>query len=366
MHLPSPLIRQMARCACLALALGLLALCGPARAETPAQTYHLKVVGGLANVSQFKAFEKPFWEIDVPKITNGRIVAQIHPFDQSGFAGQEMLQLMRLGVVSFGTALLAQVAADEPELNVVDLPILNPDMQSLRDTVRIYRPHLYEILARRYGIELLAIYAYPAQVLFCAEEFRTLHDLAGRRVRTSSVGQSEMMASLQAIPIQIPFANVVASFRRGVIDCAITGTRSGAEIGLPEVTSYISPLAISWGLSFFGANREAWMQLPPEVRDPLRENIEKLEKAIWDAADRETAGGLACNIGDPACASGRKYNMKLVPIARQDEVERQRILVKTILPKWIQRCGPDCAAAWNSTLGSHLGIELAPEADEPP
>ena len=199
---------------CGSLAFAAVILLGTAAhgANSPEQVTRLKVVGGLADVTQFTKFERPFWQTEVPRITHGRVAADIYPFDQSGFAGPEMLQLMRLGVVPFGTALLAQVAADEPELNVVDLPTLNPDMTTLRATVGAYRPHISDLLARRYGVELLAIYAYPAEVLFCASQFRTLHDLAGRKVRTSSVGQSEMMAALGAIPIQIPFAKIVECF----------------------------------------------------------------------------------------------------------------------------------------------------------
>ena len=117
-----------------------------------------------------------------------------------------MLQLMRLGIVPFGTALLAVVSGDEPELNAVDLPALNPDMQALRKTVALYRPHLQQMLRTKFGIELLAVYAYPAQVIFCAKPFTGLSDLAGRRIRTSSVGQSEMMTALGAIPVLTPFA----------------------------------------------------------------------------------------------------------------------------------------------------------------
>jgi hypothetical protein len=98
----------------------------PGRAvETSIQ---LKVVGGLAGVSQYTKLEEPFWTQEVPALTQGRVPAEIHPFDRSGLPGQEMLQLMRLGVVPFGTALLAVVSGDEPELNAVDLPTLNPDM----------------------------------------------------------------------------------------------------------------------------------------------------------------------------------------------------------------------------------------------
>ena len=270
-----------------ALVIALFAASGHA-ADGPIQ---LKVVGGLAAVSQYEQFEKPFWTRDVPRLTGGRVEADIHPFDQSGLSGQEMLQFMRLGVVPFGTALLAMVSADEPELNAVDLPLLNPDMPSLRKTVTLYRQRLHQILQRKYGVELLSIYAYPAQVLYCAQPFAGLRDLAGRKVRTSSVGQSEMMSALGAIPVITPFAEIVSAIKSKVVDCAITGTMSGNQIGLPNVTSYIYPMAISWGLSFFGVNMAAWDQLPPDVRDTLQTGIGRLEIQIWDAADRQTADG---------------------------------------------------------------------------
>jgi TRAP-type C4-dicarboxylate transport system substrate-binding protein len=135
----------------------------------------------------------------------------------------------------------------------------------------------------------------------------------------------------------------------------------GGEIGLPNVTSYISPMSISWGLSFFGANKLAWDQLPADIRAILQSGIGKLEQSIWDAADRETAGGLACDIGADGCTSGKSFHMKLVPITAEDEALRKQLLTKSILPKWIQRCGNECVTAWNATLGPELGIRAAGE-----
>lgn len=319
----------------------------------------LKIVGGLAAVSQYTKFEAPFWTRDVPRLTQGRVQADIHPFDQSGLSGQEMLQLMRLGVVPFGTALLAMVSGDEPELNAVDLPLLNPDMTSLRKTVSLYRAHLHQILQRKYGIELLGIYAYPAQVLYCVQPFADLKDLAGRKVRTSSVSQSEMMSALGAIPVMTSFSEIVGAIKHNVVDCAITGTMSGNQIGLPGITSYIYPMAISWGLSFFGVNEGAWNRIPPDLRDTLRAGIRDLELSIWDAADRETATGLACDIGSTQCVGGEMFQMHLVRVTRDDEARRAQFLAASVLPLWVQRCGNDCITAWNQTLGPALGIKAS-------
>ena len=103
----------------------------------------LDVVGGLAGVQQYERHEAPFWKQRVPEITAGRVHAQIVPFDRSGIRGQEMLQLLRLGVVSFGNVLLGLAAADEPELNAIDLPLLSPDMPALRRTTAWRRARLW-------------------------------------------------------------------------------------------------------------------------------------------------------------------------------------------------------------------------------
>lgn len=334
-----------------------LPVTGRVRAEEPIQ---LRIIGGLAGVSQYVRHEEPFWRDRVPQMTGGRVRATINPFDSSGLRGQEMLQLMRLGVVPFGTALLAAVSADEPELNAVDLPGLNPDIAALRRTVALYRPHLERLLRDRYGIELLGIYAYPAQVIYCTKAFTGLGDLAGRRIRTSSVGQSEMMSALGALPVVTPFAEVVNAVRAGTVDCAITGTLSGNEIGLFEVTSHIHAMAISWALSFFGANSAVWDALPADLRDVLRGGIKGLENDIWEASDRETAEGLACDTGSSTCIHGRVGQMTLVPVTPADDAQRARVLVRSVLPAWVERCGKDCARAWNSLLAPGLRLNTIP------
>ena len=336
------------------LAFAMLAAVPAGAADPPTR---IKVIGGLADVSQYVRFEEPFWHRRITELTEGRLVAEIAPFDRSGIRGQEMLQLMRLGVVPFGTALLTIAATEEPEFNAVDLPALSPDMTTLRRTVVAFRPYLEQVLKERYGIELLGVYTYPAQVVFCNRPFTGLSDLAGRRVRTSSVGQSELIQALGATPVVTPFAQTVQSFRSSVVECAITGTLSGHSIGLHEVTTHVHSMALSWGLSIFGANTAAWEALPPDIRATLRAGVTELEGQIWDAADRETGEGLACNAGLPACSLARRGSMTIVPVTQADTDRRRRLLTEVVLPRWVSRCGPDCVDAWNAYLAPVFGVE---------
>ena len=336
--------------------LTLLSAAAPARCQTEAPIT-LRLIGGLAGVSQYMRFEEPFWRDHIPAVTGGRLQTVIQASDRSGIRGQEMLQLMRLGVVPFGTALLAVVSNEEPEFNAIDLPVVSPDMATLRRTVADYRQHLSAVLAERYDVELLAVYTYPAQVIFCRRAFTGLSDLAGRRIRTSSVGQSEMVAALGATPVVMPFNEIAAALRAGVVECAITGTLSGNAIGLHEITTHVHDFAVTWGLSVFGANRTAWNALPPAVRDLVRQEIGELERRVWDAVEQETGEGLDCNAGRTSCAAGRRGNMTIVPASAEDQTRRRQLLTETVLPGWVRRCGPDCAEAWNRNLGPTLGVQ---------
>ena len=80
---------------------------------------------------------------------------------------------------------------------------------------------------------------------------------------------------------------------------------SGNTIGLHEVTTYLHPMAVNWGVAAFVANGAAWEALPKDLQALLRRELPKLEQAIWSEAENETSNGVACNVGAPNCDGGR-------------------------------------------------------------
>ena len=329
----------------------------PGAASVPgAGVVHLRIVGGLDGLNQYNRHEQPFWTRELPRFSGGRLNAEIVPFDRAGIRGQEMLRLMRLGVVPYGTALLAQSVAEVPVAAAPDLAGLNPDIAALRRSVAAFRPVLEDTLKRRYDIEVLAIYTYPAQVLFCKRAFNGLAGLAGRRIRVSSPTQSDLVQALGGKPVLAGFAEVMPQMRSGNLDCAITGTMSGNTIGLPLVTSHVHSMALSWGLAVFGANGTAWQALAPELQTLLRRELQRMERAIWEESDRETGEGMACNTGEALCGDRPPGRMIEVRSTDDDERRRRDILAHSVLPRWVQRCGASCAEVWNRTIGPTVGI----------
>lgn len=321
-----------------------------APAAPPSAT--LRVVGGLAGVNQFTRHEEPFWARELARLSNGRYRAEIMPFDRAGLRAPDLLSLVKHGSVPFGTVLLSAAGPHDPELAGADLPGLNPDRESLQRSVATWRPLIEQLLRERHGVELLALYTYPAQVLFCKEGWHTLDDLKARRIRTSSRSQSDWVEALGAQPVATSFAEILPNLRAGNVDCAITGTMSGNSIGLHEATTHVHAMAISWGLTASIANGAAWRAQPEELRQLLRRELPRLERAIWDESARETAEGLACNTGTDACTSGKRGRMTLVKAAATDLARSREIFTGTVLPRWQQRCGPSCEQLWQRAAGA--------------
>ena len=255
---------------------------------------------------------------------------------------------------------MSSMASQYPQYTAADLPGMASDMAQLRASVAALRPFLEKDLRQRHGIELLAIYAYPAQVLFCKKPIARLADLAGRRVRVSSGGQADYVSALGALPVNIAFAQLAHSLESGDTECAITGTLSGHSLGLYRVTQYLYTLPITWGLGVFAANQAAWAALPADLRALLLRELPQLEARIWDAAERDTAEGIACNSGAASCALSRKGRMVVVNPSAQDQIKSHEIFSSVVLPRWQQRCTVDCAAIWNQTVGPVQKIQLPP------
>ena len=320
----------------------------------------LRIVGGLNGLHQYTQREEPFWAHELQRLSDGRYRAEIVPFDRAGVQGPDMLRLLEFGVIPFGTALLSNISSQYPELAAPDLAGLNPDIASLRKNVAAFRPYLEKTLREDHGIELLGIYTYPAQVLFCKSPFVGLSDLAGRQIRVSSPTQADFVSAIGATPILLRLQQVLGNLQNGTLDCAITGAMSGNTLGLDQQTRYLYGMPITWGLSLFGANRAAWNNLPSDLRSLLAREIPRLETAIWADSERESLEGIACNTGTTGCQTGHAGTMKNIPSSAADEQLRRTIFSRAVLQRWVQRSGGRSADLWNQTIGNSSGLRTPP------
>lgn len=345
------LLRTSTLAALLAFGMG-----APAHAQDLPKT-SLKVVGAWGNLSQFRNFEQPFWTKELAEKSKGAIVAEITPFNEMGLKGAEIFRLMRLGVIDFGSTVLGYVAADDARNEAVDLAGLAPDVATARKVSDAYKPVYDKFYREKFGIQVLGIWPYPAQVIFCNGEIKGLADLKGKKVRTGNRTLAEFVEALGGTGVTLSFSEVVPALQNKVVDCAITGTLSGNAAKWYEVSTHIYSLPVGWSQVMHAVNVRTWEKLDPKVRGFLQAEIAALEDRIWKAMEAETQMGFDCNTGKDACTAGTKAKMTLVPVSAGDRDLLKKVLAETVVPKWAARCPGDCVPEWNRTVGAIVGIQ---------
>ncbi len=322
---------------------------------------HLKVLGSLGQSSQYRELEEPFWTHRLSDDSSGRISADVAPFDKAGLNASEALQMARLGVITFLTVAGGLVAAEDPEASASDLPGMNLTVEETWRASEAWRPVVARVFSERYGLDVEATMSFPAQLLFCVDKIGSFRDLAGRTVRTSTVAQTYFVEALGGHAVLMPLAEAGAALASGTVGCVITSALTGNLLGLYHHAHYLYADPVNWGEEFVLGNHKAIASLEPGARAFLADELKALERNSWRMTAIAMQDGLACNIGDHSCVRGTPADMVLVPVDPGDKVLVRDLLVHEILPRWAERCGPDCAADWNRLIGGPAGIAAAPE-----
>ncbi|QIZ81783.1 TRAP transporter substrate-binding protein [Thalassovita gelatinovora] len=336
-----------------------IAIASTAATSAPAeiQSVDLNVLGSVSFLSSYENYEQAFWNDRLPAASNGRIKAVVRGFDQMGLKGGEVLRLTGQGVVDISTTVLGYTASDDPRNEAADLAGLAPTVEAAHAIAEAYEPVLDSYFTEKYGVKVLATWPYPAQVFYCNTEIKDLSDIAGKKVRTGNRTLSEFVSALGGTGVTMAFADVIPALQTGVVDCAITGTLSGNSAKWFEVSTHLYALPVGWSTMVTAANLKFWNRLNPETQTFLQTELKALEDEIWVGAGQETQDGINCNVGADPCTVGVKADMTLVPVSEADRDLLDKITSDVILPKWAARCGADCVAEFNQTIGPVIGIK---------
>jgi len=327
---------------------------GPASAQNLPKT-QLKVVGSISSLAPYKDFEVPFWTKTLSEKSKGAITAEIKGFNEMGLKGPEVLRLMSTGALEIGATVLAYLASDDPTFEAVDIAGLLTDFETARKATDASKT-MYTALMQKFGVKLLGVGTYPAQVFYCNAELTSLADVKGKKVRAAGRSQSELVQALGGTPVTMAFGEVVPALQNKTVDCGITGTLSGNLAKWNEVSTHLLALPVSWGQIAYAVNMKSWNKLDPKVRSLIESEVKVLEKSIWDAAAYHTQQGIACNAGTDECKIGTKGKLKVTQASAADHAMLKKIVNETMIPKWAARCSAACVADFNKTIGKAVGV----------
>ena len=322
---------------------------------------NMRVLGWYGNQPQQQDLEKPFWA-EIEDRTGGAFSAEFRTIDELGMTGFEALRTLSSGVFDVVSIQLAHVSGDDPLFMGADLPGLSLSFDELAKLIEVYSPVMDERLQSRYGAKLMAVWAYPPQILFCKGDISGLDDLQGKKVRVSSAFSAKAVEYLGGSTVTIAGPEVYQALMQGVAECGATGSVYGNVNGWHEVTDSLYPVPLGGsGIAVHVVRLDFWNELTPEQQETLTAEMQTLEEGLWTMSVETNQDAINCNVGADPCEEGVAGDMTLVEITPEERERMQEVLREAILPTWLAECertAPDCRADWNATVGKELGIQM--------
>lgn len=316
----------------------------------------IKAVGTWGSLTNFQKHEGPFWNDKIAEASGGTIIGDIKPQTELGLKGFEIMRLVKNGVFDFAFGLPGYVAAENAIFEGGDLSSVTQDIETQRKVADAYFPTLEKAFEETYNAKLMMLYPFPSQTLWCNAEVNGLADLKGKRIRVYSTTLGDFVEGAGGTSVTVPFAEVIPALEKGVVDCGITGTMSAYKAKWHQVATHAYTLRVGWGLAFGAMNLDKWNSLSDAQKATLETEIKSLTDNMWNETATEDEVAIACITGGK-CDIGEPGAMKLVEPTAEDLAARDKIANEVILARWAERCGEDCAANWNKTVGSILNLE---------
>lgn len=318
---------------------------------------HFKMAGQDSTQNMGKHLLEPYFKKEITEKSGGAITVAYTSSNELGMKGTETVRLTGLGVFDLATGALSYLAGEDPRFEGMDLPGLTLDIATQRNVSDAYKQTIADLVEKTQNVKLLALYPIGLEVWYCRIPIKGLADVKGKKVRVYNRTMAEFVEAAGAASINITFSEVVPAMHRGVADCALTGTSSGNTARWWEVTSYLYNVPMGWAMQYFVANLDTWNGLDAKVQDFIMKEFEVLENKMWVLVERDIKDGINCNLGKE-CKYGLKAEkpMKLVSFTDADKDLHKSMMEDIVVKRWAERCGKDCAATWNETVGKVVGI----------
>lgn len=332
-----------------------VAIAWPAIAELEEDS--LRVIGTWGIQLTYQEYERPTFEVTLPELTDGKVAGQMQAMTDVGLNGTEVMRLISNGVYDAGFVVYTYIAQGDAIYEGMDMPMSFSNADEARALLAGFSEVAYPEMEKQYGVKMLANYSFPFTTIACRDAFSSLADIEGRKVRVYSTGLSDMIEGLGGTPVTIPFSEVIPALQKGVVDCAAVGPLPLYNAKWFDVVKYVYEIPLNAGTGFLAVNRARFDAMPIEAQDALVEAGRRFEDDAWEGVKKLNAEGYACVTGDGECPYGDPAGMTLVEEASDDAELRRRVLTETVLPRWAERCGENCAAQWYDLAGSAIGLE---------
>ena len=274
-----------------------------------------------------------WWAEQVEKRSNGQIKVKMYWVDEL-CGPKEMMIAVRNR--------LADVVGNVPSYTPGEAPIWNSTYLPFLCAPRVDQSVvIYNLLAKeskpfidemdKFNCVYGGAYDCPSYNLMGKKPLRNTDDFKGLRIRCSSdVGA--IFKQFGAAPMQVPVTEVYSALDTGLIDLAAFSFLTFNAYKFDEISKYyISDLDISAGATMYYINKDAWNELPDNLKKVVQSVIDDSPAFMWDFA----------NLPDRTNEANRMIKQRNIEIIHFPKAERAKLMAKAeeVWDSWAKRSG---------------------------
>jgi TRAP-type C4-dicarboxylate transport system substrate-binding protein len=323
----------------------------PVAAQSAKPEFTLKLMAINRTVTQYKLWEE--WAQAVEQRANGRIKFEFTSLPELGLGGSETIRVTKTGVVDVAEFYLGYVAGELPLVEMLEIPGLFADQESMQKAFQAWKPHLAKLIDEKVNGVLLATAFQTDQFLFSKKPVRKPEDFKGLKTRVHSVAIAQLTAGLGGEPLTVAFAEVYTALERGTLEAGFTAAGPGFSQKWYEVSKFlVGPLSQVVQLPLV-INKNIWKKLSPDLQKILQEEADRViaQRAF---ALRETwhKEGVEGNLGK---------GMEAIAYTPETLAAIKEVVRTQVVPAWVKRAGGEAAARlFNEIVGPLVGFTVQP------
>jgi|SRR5690625_3233268 len=210
--------------------------------------------------------------------TDGRLDITVRPPGELPYSSEDSVSVTSNRQVEMSNVVMGYVAGDVEAAIIPTWPFIAGEMDKFGKAVEAVLPYATDEL-EKFGIESLFWLIDPPQNIWGkGEPITKLEDLKGRKVRTYTPEQQELMRELGATPVSLVLSEVPAALQRGLVDAAITSSVGAYESKWYDIIDWGYTIPLSGSGAFNLINQEALNELPEDIREVLLEEAERWQE----------------------------------------------------------------------------------------
>jgi len=272
---------------------------------------------------------------EVKKRTKGDLAIGVRIAGELPFKANEVVKITGEGQVQLGEALALFTTGSAPLTGVTGLPMFIRTADEAQKAMPIIRKYVAKEF-ERHNVKVLFHYLWPAVNIYgSGKPVRKPDEFAGRKLRTLSPQEAEMLRRLGAASVSLTPTEVPVAFERGTIEGVMTTAFNMVGSKWVDFAKWAYLADFHCADDYIIVNTEAYNKLSPQTRKVLDDTA-----AEW--APKMTQANLAAEAGSLDTLK-TKHKIEVTQASKAD-MDKMTERMKDYWEAWAQQQGPEAVA----------------------